>query len=281
MRFRIAVALLLFAPAAYADNGALAEELFPEGCAKLAESERLEPAGGTLLTLGLCHEREGRTASAWGELTDAIAYAKRDGRGDRQQIAEEHSKALEPRLIRLRLQIAKATPALKIALDGAELGRGAWDAAAPVDPGKHTIAARASGYRDFTMTVDAHVEGAVLEVAIPELEPLQPVTPPPPFNGVRFAAYMVGSVAVIATGAGLYLGLDALENKNRAKALCPAHTCKDAVAVEASRSAGHSADLATGAFVIGAATFAVAITLYLLSPDRPAGARGFNDVYRF
>jgi hypothetical protein len=127
-------------------------------------------------------------------------------------------------------------------------------------------------------------ESQRLDPAVPPPAPPTPVLPPytpTPFNGLRFAAYMVGSAAVIATGAGFYLGLDALENKNRANELCPAHTCKDAVAIEASRSAGRSADLATGAFVIGAATFAVVLTLYLLSPDPPPAARGFSDVYRF
>src|SRR5262245_52435554 len=72
------------------EDAALAEELFRaakalmtegrnvEACPKLAESYRLDPAGGTLLTLALCHETTGRTASAWADFTNAIALAKRD-----------------------------------------------------------------------------------------------------------------------------------------------------------------------------------------------------------
>ena len=44
---------------------------FTPACAKLEESERLDPGGGTLLNLALCHEKQGR----WNEATEAFQKA--------------------------------------------------------------------------------------------------------------------------------------------------------------------------------------------------------------
>ena len=75
-----------------ADDKALATVLFQEGralmsagriadaCLKLEESERLDPSGGTLLNVALCHEQEGRLARSWSEFNDAAVVARRDGR---------------------------------------------------------------------------------------------------------------------------------------------------------------------------------------------------------
>src|ERR1700722_8909097 len=81
------------APAApSAKEGAEAEVLFFEGkqlmlagkyaaaCAKLAASERLDPAAGTLMNLADCYEKNGQLASAWVTFRDAATASERDGR---------------------------------------------------------------------------------------------------------------------------------------------------------------------------------------------------------
>src|SRR5258708_617548 len=119
-----AFGLCLFglAPARAADadpsatDKSIATQLFTEGrvllhqgrvgpaCRKLEESQRLDPGGGTLLNVALCHEREGRTATAWVEFTEALGLAKRDDRTQRLEFARAHLAALEPVLSRLVIE---------------------------------------------------------------------------------------------------------------------------------------------------------------------------------
>ncbi|HVH46275.1 MAG TPA: hypothetical protein VM925_28235, partial [Labilithrix sp.] len=76
---------------------------YAEACPKLIESQRIDPGGGTLFAIALCHEGEGKTATAWAEFTSALAEARRDRRADREAAAAEHIRALESKLTRVRV----------------------------------------------------------------------------------------------------------------------------------------------------------------------------------
>src|SRR5262249_36741107 len=109
-----------------ASDAAAAEALFHEGrklladgnvsaaCPKFAESYRLDPAIGSLLNLAMCHEREGRTASAWSEFREAEAQAASLGDTARRQLAATHAAALEPAMPHVRISADRSTTGLVV-----------------------------------------------------------------------------------------------------------------------------------------------------------------------
>jgi serine/threonine-protein kinase len=156
------------------DRSAVAEALFQEGrallmagnaadaCPKLAESQRLDPAAGTLMALALCREQVGELASAWAAFVETEGRARLDGRSDRERLAHDHATALRPRLSTVSLRVPSdlaGTPGLSIMLDGAALGAGAWNVDIPIDGGRHTVEARVGGRPIFTAVVTVKPEG--------------------------------------------------------------------------------------------------------------------------
>jgi len=229
-------------------DSALAETLYQEArtlmeqgdhaaaCPKLAESYRIAPATGTLLNLATCHEAQGRFASAWAEFQSASVAARRDGRPDRVEYADQHAKDLFPKLSRLTITVAPGVDVatLEITLDGTIVGAATLGVAAPLDPGEHAVKAHGPGRLPFTTTVTLGAVADQKSVTIPELTPdpaavaarsapppsaapaaatQVPPRPPPPADRPRpipTSVYVAGGatvalgVASVATGV-LYL----------------------------------------------------------------------------
>ncbi|HVH44178.1 MAG TPA: hypothetical protein VM925_17625 [Labilithrix sp.] len=144
---------------------------FGEACPKLAESQRLDPGAGTLLNLAICHEKEGKTGSAYLEMTAASSQASKDGRKDREKIANDHLAALAPRVSKLSVHVRQDEPGVEVRVDGTVIRRPAWDVASVVDPGQHVVDATAPGRRAFHQVVTV-AEGEQRTVQIGPFEPL-------------------------------------------------------------------------------------------------------------
>ena len=87
------------AEAAFSEGQSLMKQgRFEEACRKLEASHALDPATGTLLNLGACYEKTGKTASAWLRYREAAASALAKGQREREEIARARVNALEPQL---------------------------------------------------------------------------------------------------------------------------------------------------------------------------------------
>lgn len=192
------------------------EKKYGEACPKLAESQRLDPGGGTLLNLALCHELEGKTATAQSEFKEALGQAVRDGRADRQELAREHLATLEKRLVRIQVAVTPG-PSPTITLDRSVVPSAAWGIAIAVDPGEHRVVAEAPGATRWQAIIDATEEGRTYRIDVPVLDrgaERASVKPPPArVEQGRSPAFwwLVGGGSVVVAG-GMAAGVVAVLN---------------------------------------------------------------------
>jgi hypothetical protein len=268
----------------------LAQSLFEQGkklmqagdydaaCPKLEASQRLDPAGGTLINLALCHEKQGKTATAWADFKAALGVARRDGRRDRIEAAEQHIAALEPLLPRLTVSVSERVEGLVVSLDGTALSQAAWDAPVPVDPGAHELSAQAPGRSRWserlemgakeqrTVTVPAlaaSAADAVMPAAAtgptssqpaPRREPASPERDQGPAKDNAMLGWVIGGAGVAALGVGSYFGIRTFSKRSQSDKECPTDTTCSPEGVEANNDAWTSAwvaDIAMGLGVVG------------------------------
>jgi hypothetical protein len=275
-----------------------AEALFQEGkrlmatgnygaaCPKLAESQRLDPGGGTLITLALCHEAEGKTASAWAEFGEALTIALKDGRVDRATVAREHGAKLEPKLSHLVVRVpsnVSMIEGVQVSQDGIELGRAAWGTALPVDPGEHVVEARLPGHKPWMRFVVIAPAGDRQELEVgPLVEDAPPASPAvareapgvTAQNPRRTVGWIAGGASVALLGGATYFGVRAIDDHSTANHRCPTSPCHDRAGVDANDDSRKEATLSTIGFVAGGATLGAALYLLLTtSSQRAASAR--------
>jgi hypothetical protein len=293
---------------ALAGDAALAESLFREGraqmdagnfaaaCPKLAESYAQDAATGTLLALAMCQEQAGQTASAWASYAEVVARAKQDGRADREQAAREHLTALDPKLSRLTIEVdasAASVPGLVVKRDGQPVGKGAWGASSPVDPGEHSVEATAPGKRAWkaSVTVGAVSDAKTLKVPSLEDEPGQgpaqgagAAEPPAtaaattdsvaPAKGapLRTLGLVVGGAGVVTLGLSGYFGLHASGLNSDSKGGCDANNNCDAAGLAKRNDAVSASNIATITLVAGGVLTAAGVTLFLVGGPKEAKA---------
>ncbi len=278
------------------------EQRFPEACPKLAESQRLDPAVGTLLYLGECYEKNGQVASAWATFQTAAAAARKEGQDDRRRIALERASQLEPQVPKLVVDVdpAARVVGLVVTRDANELAEAAWRVPIPVDPGSHVVSVSAPGKRSWTRTVTLEAGQGVVTVQVPALAdevtapPAPPPratpapagkevgadTPPPPARAERgparrAPAYVTGAVGLVVLGGGVGFGIASNAKERDSEEFCnPQDPSEcDRTGMNLLDEARTYATAANVGYAVGGAALVTGVVLFVTAPrSRPAPA---------
>ena len=265
----------------YEESGRLAAaNRWPEACLKLEASLQLDPGVGTLLRLGSCYERVGRTASAWSSFNDAAALAtKADDK--RAAVATEAAQRLEPTLARLSIALDARAAGVAVRRDGTAIGAGALGTPVPVDPGTHTVEATQPGKQAWKTTVSIAPGPGVTTVQVPALQDApQAAVPTAPgaatfWTTQRVAGASIGAVGAAGTLIGAILGGVTLA---KASSLKTGGQCNASLTVCTStglpleQSAATVGNAATGMLAVGGAALVAGVVVFATGSPRSAGA---------
>lgn len=225
---------------------------FQHACPKFEQSLRLNVGIGVQFNLADCWERTGRTASAYALFKGAAATARALGQPEREQVAQARAVALEPRLVRLMIEVRSTDRDLTIRRNQVVVEHPVWDTAQPVDAGSYLIEAAAPGKKPWSSRVlIPNTATEVISVVVPPLVDdatcapgapavvegpqkrlqLTPIPSPPPEPAAaprskRRISYTVAlaGVGVAAVGLGTGFALVSRSKNNSAEAICPSST---------------------------------------------------------
>lgn len=229
------------AAAQSAERATAAEDLFQRGnalltakdyakaCPLLAESYRLDVAGGTLQNLAICYEALGRWATAYTRFLElrSLSSTPDSLRPDRVALANEHIKTLEPRVSRVVVAVdVEPGQVPTVTIDDIEYQAASWSAGILVDPGTHAIAVTAPRKLPFRVTVTIAKDGMREGVRVPRL-----VDDPAarhaigteryrPDAGMRVPGLVIGGAGLAVLLGGAAFGILTITTNNAAKDAC-------------------------------------------------------------
>jgi hypothetical protein len=266
---------------------------YPEGCAKLEQSQALDPAPGTQLNLADCYEKSGRLATAWVAFREAAVAADHAGRSEWANQARGRAQTLETSVPRLTIVVDDVPPGLEVRRDGIQLESSILGSAVPLDPNVYDIKATAPRRQAWStrVAVDAgvrvvlHVPRLAEEVPIGGSSDSQAAASAPPVAvrerltgtvqantaGPRTVALGVAAAAIVWAGVGTYLGVSAINSNKEAGSLCALPSqCEDARAIVLTENARGAAEASTVSFVAAGTLFATAAVIFFTAPKQVA-----------
>lgn len=281
----------------------MAQGFYAQACAMLGESYSLDPATGCLLALALCHEREGRLASARTEYLEAAARARAEADTKRESAATARASALAKQVSTIEVLLSPDIKDYKpvVRINGHIVSPQELGARIPVDSGAAVIEASAETREPWRKTVQVPRSGSLL-VMIPGLAaspkdahgtkpaPKQAHTSQTParlparsqrlHDSPRNPAIKRASIALMSAGSvglvvGGIFGLRAVVRNRASEDGCDLETCTPE-AREDREAARRSGNVASGFMSAGVVLAASGLVMFLMDrrAHKQSGAQG-------
>jgi hypothetical protein len=265
----------------------MSEGKYSDACPKLEASLKAFPGIGTRGKLAECYEKQGKFVSAWTTYREVAQLAMRGGDINREQVASERAKVLEPKLSYVTVSIPPANdlPGLVVRRRGQEIDRSKMNAAEPVDAGTIAFEVLAPGRKPFLGHVTI-TPGQSARFEVPLLEPEKtaaaPPTatasgmerPPPPAvrtegSPLRPIGLAIAIAGLAGIGVGTFFGLKASSTYDAPfeDGRCDDATKQcDASGQSAIEDARKQATVSTFGFVTGGVLLVGGAALFLFAP---------------
>lgn len=239
-------------------------------CRRFAESNRLDPAPGTVLNLARCHEELGHQASAWKFYQEA---AEKLPAGDRRaEYAERKAAELEGLVPTVLFDPPPDLSAedFKLTVNGTIYSAAMLNVAIPFDAGQVQVVVEAKGRESVTTTLDLS-EGQELTypIRLGELVTAAPKQRPPSHAAKQRKMWAIASLTVGGLGAATAIFGATWAAMELRTATDPDH-CSDGFCDQQGASASKRGRTAVVLLGTGAAVAAVGLsvgTVLLLKKD--------------
>jgi len=252
-------------------RSAASQRDFKTACDKFRESNRLDPAVGTVFNIADCEEKLGRLATSWTLFQEVVQRLAADD--NRRAIAEQRVHALEPRVPKLSIRLAHSDrEGVIVRRDGVTLGAASLDTALPLDPGEHVVIVEAPGTKpaEFhaqlaegqSLTLDVAVGAALPAGAEPQTGAPQSGAPPAKNHT---AAYVVGGIGLAGLITGGIAGALVLSHKSTVDSQCVGKECTQK-GLDAAHSGKTLGVVSTVGFVVAGLGLGGATFLFLTAP---------------
>ena len=270
----------------------MAAKKFDVACAKFRESNRLDPAVGTLFNLANCEAQRGQLVTAWTLYRQVLEKLPPDD--SRASVAKAQVQSLDARVPRLTIRARGEMPAgTVVTIAGLALSPASLNSPLPLNPGRYAISVASPGRSTQEFSV-ALAEGDAAEFPVfvgdSTSSPAPPVAPRVAVsqsesastdddrNNRELLAYTGIGVGAVGFTLGIITGLAGLHQESLGNQSCSdaTRTCNQ-TGYDANQSAKSLATVSTVGFVVGVLAGGAGTYLWLTLPDDKHGAVGVSQ----